>query len=85
MSLYFGRIPSTATELVALEHLKTTLSVTFINDPFLSFVFRNDWLQNHCWLSTKSMSPNSVVVVIVSLSNMLSYWIGYTISARFCR
>ena len=30
--------------------------------PFLSLVFHNDWVQNHCWLSVKSMTPNFVVV-----------------------
>ena len=34
---------------------------------FLSFVFHNDWLQNHCWLSVKSTTPNVVVVVSVLL------------------
>ena len=44
-------------------------SQTFRNDlnPFLSFVFLNDWLQNHCWLSVKSMTPNVVVVVTSDL------------------
>ena len=27
----------------------------------------NDWLQNRCWLSFKSMTPNFVVVVSVLL------------------
>ena len=31
--------------------------------PILLFVFCNDWLQNHCWLSIKSMTPNVLVVV----------------------
>ena len=47
--------------------LFTEKSQTFKSDcnPFLSFVFHNDWLQNHCWLSVKSMTPNFVVVVSV--------------------
>ena len=49
--------------------LYTEKSHTFKNDcnPFLSFVFHNDWLQNHCWLSLKSMTPNFVAVVSVLL------------------
>ena len=45
----------------------TEKSQTFKNDknPFLSFVFHNDWLQNHCWLSLKSIAPNFVVGVSV--------------------
>ena len=34
-------------------------------NPFLSFLFHNDWLQSHCWLSFKTMVPNFVVVVSV--------------------
>ena len=34
---------------------------------FLSFVFHNDWIQNLCWLSIKSLTPNFVVVVDVLL------------------
>ena len=30
-------------------------------------VFHKDWLQNHCWLSLKSMSPNFVAFVSVLL------------------
>ena len=33
----------------------------------LSFVFHNDWLQNHCLLPLKSMTPNFVAVVSVLL------------------
>ena len=49
--------------------LYTEKSQTFKNDwnPFLSFVFHNDWLQNHRWLSVKSMAPNFAVVVSVLL------------------
>ena len=36
-------------------------------DRFLSFVFHNDWLQNHCWLLVKCITPNFVVVVSVLL------------------
>ena len=35
--------------------------------PILAFVFHNDWLLNHCWLSIKSMAPNFAVVVSVLL------------------
>ena len=47
--------------------LHTEKSHTFKNDfnPFLSFVFHNNWLQNHCWLSLKSIATNFVVVVSV--------------------
>ena len=47
--------------------LYTEKSHTFKNDwnPFLSFVFHIDWLQNHCRLSLKSMTPNFVAVVSV--------------------
>ena len=50
--------------------LYTEKSQTFKNDLnlFLSFVFHNEWLQNHCWLSVKSMEPNFAAVVSVSLS-----------------
>ena len=49
--------------------LYTEKSHTFKNDwnPFLSFVFHNDWLQNHPWLSLKSMTPNFEAVVSVLL------------------
>ena len=45
----------------------TEKSQTFKNDcnPFLLFVFHNNWLQNHCWLSLKSIAPNFVVVISV--------------------
>ena len=47
--------------------LHTLKSQTFNNDcnPFLSFVFHNNWLQNHCWLSPKSIATNFVVAVSV--------------------
>ena len=49
--------------------LYTEKSPAFKNDwnPFSSFVFHNDWLQNLCWLSSKGMAPNFVVVVCVLL------------------
>ena len=37
-------------------------------EPILSFVFHDDWLQNHCWLSVKRIPPTFVVVVSVLLS-----------------
>ena len=46
---------------------KSQMSKNDLN-PFLSFVLNNDWLQNHCWPSLKSMAPNFVVVVSVLLS-----------------
>ena len=50
--------------------LCTEKSQTFkmIKTDFLSFIFHNDWLQNHCWLSVKSTTPNFVVVFNVLLS-----------------
>ena len=47
--------------------LHTEKSQTFRNDynPLLSFVFHNNWFQNHCWLSLKSIATNFVVVVSV--------------------
>ena len=61
--------------------LYTEKSQTFKNylNPFLSFVLHNDWLQNHYWLSIKSMAPNFAVVVSVLLSN----WLGYAIICIF--
>ena len=38
-----------------------------IETHFLSFVFQNGWLQNYCWLSVKSVTPNFVVIVNVLL------------------
>ena len=43
--------------------------------PFLSFVFHNDWLQNHCWRLVRSMTPTFVVVVSVLLPSC--YHIGW--------
>ena len=47
----------------------TEWSHTFRNDftPLFYFVSHIDWLQNHCWLSVKSMTPNFVVAVNVLL------------------
>ena len=42
--------------------LYTEKSQTFKN---YSFVFHNDWLQNHCCLSLKSIAPNFAVAVSV--------------------
>ena len=36
-------------------------------NPFLSFVFHNDRLQNHRWFSLPKMAPNFEVVVSVLL------------------
>ena len=49
--------------------LYTEKSQTFKNDrnPFLSFVFNNDWLQNHRWFSLQKMAPNIEAVVSVLL------------------
>ena len=42
---------------------------TFLNNlnPFLLLIFKNDWLQNHCWLLFKSMTPSCIVVINVLL------------------
>ena len=47
--------------------LHTEKAQTCKNDcnPFLFFVFHNNWLQNHRWLSLKSTATNFVVVVSV--------------------
>ena len=47
--------------------LYTEKSQTFKNDwnPFLSFVFHNDWLQNHRWFSIQKMAPNFEAVFSV--------------------
>ena len=49
--------------------LYTEKSQTFKNDwnPFLSFVFHNDWLQNHRWFSLQNTAPNFEAVVCVLL------------------
>ena len=45
--------------------LYTEKSQTFKNDwnPFLSFVFHNDLLQNHRWFSLQKTAPNFEAVV----------------------
>ena len=58
--------------------VKTQYSSKWFN-PY--FVFHNDWLQNHYWLSVKSMMPNFVVVVNVLLP--ICCHIGYAISVHF--
>ena len=49
--------------------LYTEKSQTFKNDwnPFLSFLFHNDRLQNHRWFSLQKMAPDFEVVVSVLL------------------
>ena len=49
--------------------LYTEKSHTFKNDwnPFLSFEFHNDWLQNHRWFSLQNMAPNFEAVFSVLL------------------
>ena len=49
--------------------LYTEKSQTFKNDwnPFLWFVFHNDWLQNHRWFSLRKMAPNFEAVFSVLL------------------
>ena len=47
--------------------LKSHTHSKIIETPFLLFVFHNGWLQNHCWLSAKGMTPNSVVFISVLL------------------
>ena len=60
--------------LVTLQWLKystvpngVTLYTEKSQNSFLSILFHNDWLQNHCWLSFKSIAPNFVAVVNVLL------------------
>ena len=53
--------------MVQSSMMKNHKHLTMNETHFLSFVFHNDWLQNHCWLSVKSMAPNFVVVVSILL------------------
>ena len=66
--------------------LYTEKSQAFKRDrtPFLSFVFHNGWLQNHCWLSAKGMTSNFVVFISVLLqirchigwdSHICAFWL----------
>ena len=67
--------------------LYTENSQAFKNDwnPFLSFVFHNGWLQNHCWPPAIGMTPYFVIFIyLLVTSNLLSYWLGYAISVYFC-
>ena len=43
--------------------LKVHKHSKMIKPPFLLFVFHNDWLQNHCWLSFKSKKPDFEVIL----------------------
>ena len=49
--------------MVQSSMMKNHKHLTVIETLFLSFVFHNDRLQNHCWHSVKSMAPNCVVFV----------------------
>ena len=54
-------------QMVQPSILKSHTRSKMIETHFYFFVFHNDWLQNHCWPSLKSMTPNFVAVVIVLL------------------
>ena len=47
--------------------LKSHKHSKMLETHFLSFVFHNGWLENHCWLSAEGMTPNFVVFVSVLL------------------
>ena len=47
--------------------LKSHKRSKMIETHFLSFVFHNDWLQNHCWFSIQKMAPYFEAVVSVFL------------------
>ena len=51
--------------MVQPSMLKSHKHSKMIETHFLSIVFHNDWLQNHCLLSAKGMTPNFVVFVSV--------------------
>ena len=57
--------------------LYTKKSQTLKNDwnPFLSFVFDNDWLQNHRWFSLQKFAPNfdAVFSVLLQICSRV-YW-----------
>ena len=61
--------------------LYTEKSQTFKNDwnPFLSFVFHNDLLQNHRWFSLQKMTPNfeDVVSVLLQLCGQICRGMPY--------
>ena len=65
--------------------LYTEKSRTFKNDwnPFLSFVFHNDWLQNHRWFSFQEMAPNFEAVFIVFLQTCSQIYRGMPYSCIF--
>ena len=45
----------------------------------LSFVFHNDWLQNHRWFSLKKMAPNfeAVVSVLLQICGQICWGMPY--------
>ena len=65
--------------------LYTEKSRTFKNDwnPFLSFVFHNDWLQNHRWFSFQEMASNFEAVFIVFLQTCSQIYRGKPYSCIF--
>ena len=54
-------------QMVQPSILKSQKPSKMIETHFVSFVFHNDWIQNHCWFSLKSMTHNFVPVFSVLL------------------
>ena len=53
--------------MVQPSMLKSHKHLNMIEIHFYRFLLYNGWLQNHCWLSAKGMTPNFVVFVSVLL------------------
>ena len=65
--------------------LYTEKSQTFHNywNPFLAFVFYNDWLQNHRWVSLQNLEPNFEAVFSVLLQICSQIYRGVSYSCIF--
>ena len=64
------------------SNLYTEKSQMFKNDwnPFLSFVFHNDWLQNHPWFSLQKMASNfeAVFSVLLQICSQIYHGMPYS-------
>ena len=63
----FNRLSTVRIQMMQPSIVKSHKRSKMIENPFLSFVFQNDCLQNHCWLSLNCTEPNFVAVVGVLL------------------
>ena len=57
------------------------INIKTTSNSFLSFVFHKSWLQKHCWLSVKSMTPKGLSSRRGKIGPVKSYfrnvWIYY--------